>query len=304
MPRVASPLAAVRPAGGPIARLRGRLSPCAAKLEALPWAAALSFVAYGARIGVRVSDAAVLPEVVKRVPTGAVRTDDGTVDHLVSYVVGGQRPGERVRRFHALYAAAVRLQRTLHAAEALAALEQHLELAVAELAPRRLFVHAGVVGWNGRAILIPGRSLSGKSSLVAALLARGASYLSDEFAVVDGRGRMHPYPRPLSLRNADGSGVPTRADALGARTEDRPLPVGLVAVARYEAGARWAPRTLSPGHALLEMLSNSVTVRKRPEQSLAALERIALTAHSLKGKRGEAAETAELLIATVGETSR
>jgi hypothetical protein len=248
---------------------------------------------------VRVSDPAVLPCIESLLPTGAVQTRNERVDHLVSYVVGDAGPHGRVRRFNVLYAAARRFQRTLYAEEARGALEHHLELAVAELAPRRLFVHAGVVGWRGRAIVIPGRSHSGKSSLVAALLARGASYLSDEFAVVDGRGRVHPYPRRLRLRNTGTGGVAASLGELGARTEQRPLPVGLVVVARYAAGSHWRPRELSPGRAVLELLANSVTARKRPEQAMAALERVALRARTLKGSRGEAEDAADELIATL-----
>ncbi len=285
-----------RAAAGPVPRLRGSLSPCAAKLERLPWPAGLSFRAYGAKIGVRVSDPAALAEVEKRLPTGAVRTSDAVVDHLVSYVVGGEDPGGRVRRFHLLYAAAHRFSRTLYANETLSALEHHLELAVAEMASGRLFVHAGVVGWKGRAILIPGKSHSGKTSLVAALLAAGADYLSDEFAVVDRHGRVHPYPRPLVLRAGHPGGVPTSARRLGARTVEAPLRVGLVAVTRYESGGRWRPRPLTPARAVLELLAHSVTVRKRPEQAMAALERVALSARALKSARGEASETAARLI--------
>ena len=58
----------------------------------------------------------------------------------------------------------------------------------------RVFVHAGVVGWKGHAIVIPGRSRSGKTTLVAELVKAGAEYYSDEFAVLDAEGRVHPFP--------------------------------------------------------------------------------------------------------------
>ena len=70
-------------------------------------------------------------------------------------------------------------------------LESDLQLHVAEQARRRLFVHAGVVGWKGRAIVIPGRSFTGKTTLVAELVRAGASYYSDEYALIDSRGKIH-----------------------------------------------------------------------------------------------------------------
>ena len=80
------------------------------------------------------------------------------------------------------------------------AFESHVQLTVAEYAPRRIFVHAGVVGWKDRAILIPGLSHSGKTTLVDQLIRAGATYYSDEYAVLDARGRVHPYPRALGMR--------------------------------------------------------------------------------------------------------
>src|ERR687894_479249 len=50
-----------------------------------------------------------------------------------------------------------------------------------------------VVARGGRALVRPGPSLSGKTTLVAALVRSGAAYLSDEFAVLDPEGRVHPY---------------------------------------------------------------------------------------------------------------
>ena len=72
---------------------------------------------------------------------------------------------------------------------------------IAEVARNRVFVHAGVVGWKGRAIVIPGRSYSGKSTLVSELIRAGAAYYSDEYAVFDSRGRVYPFAKPLEMRD-------------------------------------------------------------------------------------------------------
>ena len=88
---------------------------------------------------------------------------------------------------------------------------------LAERARNRIFIHAGVVGWQGRAIVIPGRSFSGKSTLVAALLQAGATYYSDEFAVLDGRGYVHPFLARRSFPFADKR-PPSRRAAAPRRT--------------------------------------------------------------------------------------
>ena len=63
-----------------------------------------------------------------------------------------------------------------------------------------ILVHAGVVARDGRAVVLPAPPDAGKSTLVAALVAAGFDYLSDEAAVIDpGTLRCRPMPRPLGL---------------------------------------------------------------------------------------------------------
>jgi len=87
---------------------------------------------------------------------------------------------------------------------------------IAAASTRHLAVHAGVVG-RGGAVLLPGRSGAGKTTLTAACITAGMHYLSDELALVDlGCGKVLPYPKPLGL--ADERLVPAStvcADALG-----------------------------------------------------------------------------------------
>src|SRR5262249_55268360 len=68
-------------------------------------------------------------------------------------------------------------------------LRSDIDLQVAQHARDGLCVHAGVVGWRGYAIVIPGRTMTGKSNLVAALVRLGARYYSDEYAVIDDEGQ-------------------------------------------------------------------------------------------------------------------
>ena len=185
------------------------------------------------------------------------------VSRLYSLVVGGDGPRPGVRRFHLLYGDAARLARSREVGEVLEAFETDLQLYVAEMAPRRLFVHAGVVGWRGQAVLIPGRSFTGKTTLVAALVKAGATYYSDEYAVLDARGRVHPYARLLGIREHGALQRATKypVSTLGGRAGSKPLPVGLVIVSEYKAGARWRPRQLSAGKGALAVLAHTVSAR-------------------------------------------
>lgn len=175
--------------------------------------------------------------------------------------------------------------------------ETRLKIYVAEMARRRVFIHAGAVGWRGKAIIIPGRSMSGKTSLVKELVRAGATYYSDEYAVLDMQGRVHPYPQPLAIRNSwSFKQKKRRVEELGGVTGTRPLPVGMVIVSQYKAGTRWRPGELSDGQAVLELLANTVPARRKPEVVIPTLQKAVAEATVLKGARGEAKEIARLIL--------
>jgi hypothetical protein len=224
------------------------------------------------------------------------------VGRLFSLIVRGTKVGSNVRRFNILYADSVQLARSKDTDLVLETLERELQLYVAEYARRRVFVHAGVVGWRGKAIIIPGRTMSGKTTLVKALVEAGATYYSDEYAVLDERGRVHPYPKPLSLReNGDGRAKEVRPEDFGGTTGVKPLPVGLVVATSYREGAHWRPRQLVPGRAVMALLTHTVSVRRKPERALITLRQVVADALVLKGARGEAGEVAERLLARLTE---
>lgn len=268
-----------------------------AKIDRLGWADGISIMSYGLRIGVRVNDPEVLARVLPHLPPGWKPARSPIVDQLFSLRVGGASTSSSVRRYHLFYEGPSRMARTLERDELFESFEQRLQLFVAEWATRRVFVHAGVVGWKGRAILLPGRSHAGKSTLVAALVSAGASYYSDEYAVIDARGRVHPYPRLLSIRDGkEGSARRCPPEALGGRSGSGPLPVGLIAVTEYRSGARWRPRPLTPGPAALALLANTVPARTKPGVALATLQQVVTQATALKGWRGEAEATVETIL--------
>jgi hypothetical protein len=178
-----------------------------------------------------------------------------------------------------------------------------LQRFVALRAEGLVFVHAGVVAWRGRALLLPGRSGSGKSRLVAALVWAGAQYLSDEMAVLDACGSVLPYPRPLALRLADGSHQRLAAERLPSPPALRPVTTSCVAFVRYRAGARWSPRRLSAGEAFLGLLRHTMAARRRFDLAQALLRPIAASAHALSSPRGQAEAVAADLLRILEEAS-
>jgi hypothetical protein len=81
-------------------------------------------------------------------------------------------------------------------------------------------VHAGAVAGPTGAVLIAGRSGQGKSTLVLGLVRRGHELLSDELALLDRDGLVHPYPRAVHVRPATIGLIPELA-ALEARPRHR-----------------------------------------------------------------------------------
>jgi len=182
---------------------------------------------------------------------------------------------------------------------ALEVLDSRLRAHIALQAPDHIFVHAGVVGYEGRAIVIPGLSFSGKTTLVTELVRAGATYYSDEFAVLDDAGLVHPYAKPLSIRSDGPSQVDHAIETIGGTASVEPLPIGLVVVASYAPDAQWDPRRLSPGEAALAVLANTIPAQTRPEQAMSAITKAVTGAVILEGARGEASAMVPGLLASL-----
>ncbi|MCX7753023.1 MAG: hypothetical protein N2443_09175 [Blastocatellia bacterium] len=272
------------------------------KLDRLRWEAGLAIEAFGVRVGIRANHARALECVRSLLPPGWKLARTPVVEHLYSLILQEAQAEGRVRRYHLVYSGITRLARTFDLEEALRFFELDLHFYIAEAAPRHIFVHAGVVGWRGRALLLPGPRGSGKSHLVAALVRAGASYLSDRFAVLDRRGRVHPYPVPIELaRSTDGKLEKHAAEDLGGETARRSLPIGLIVFTRYRAGARWRPRELSPGEAGVELLRHVFSTAWMPQFVLGTLGALVERVPVMKSARGEAEEVAHALLALLEE---
>jgi hypothetical protein len=148
--------------------------------------------------------------------------------------------------------------------EAIASIEDHVA------------IHAGAVGWDGRAVLLPAPHDSGKTTLTAALTAAGFSYFSDEAALIEPSSReLVPFPRALWLepgsvaaldrflanndkRSIAGNGMSHVSPAdLGRGVVGRPSPIAHIVFPRYERGALTALTPLSRAAAVIELGRNA-----------------------------------------------
>ncbi|PYR87710.1 MAG: hypothetical protein DMF84_30935 [Acidobacteria bacterium] len=72
-------------------------------------------------------------------------------------------------------------------------------LALAAMRARYVLLPAAAVELDGKALLVIGRSRSGKSSVCARALAAGRRVLGDDHVIVDERATIFPFPRRLRL---------------------------------------------------------------------------------------------------------
>lgn len=157
-------------------------------------------------------------------------------------------------------------------------------------------VHAGTVAWKGRALLVPGGSHAGKSSLVAELIRRGASYYSDEYALIDEDGRVHPYPRPLLLRNGNPEQTPHLAAEFGAQVGCEPAPVRWIFSLQYRSGGGWNVAEVSQSVGLLSLLKNTPHVLGRSPAMIRSFQRAVANAANFVGERADVGEAADRIL--------
>jgi hypothetical protein len=218
--------------------------------HATPAARELAVDCHGVRVSVvDETGGGVCGRLRRRLPPNTTARDAGAP--AVRYIVRRAEASEGAGQvYHVLCGGEVRIRaRTVK--RVVASLRSEIDRDLAVHSREGLFVHAGVVGWRGRAILIPGRSMTGKSSLVAALIRCGAAYYSDEYAILDEDGRVHPYARAPVLRGRAPLAWPPSADELPGGVGEQPLPVSLIVSTTYRPGATWQPEAMYGARAVL-----------------------------------------------------
>lgn len=173
-----------------------------------------------------------------------------------------------------------------------------------------LDLHAGVVGRNGRCILLPAAAGSGKSSLTAALAHAGYEYFSDEVALVEpGTFRVRPVPLAtcvkstawdlmsryypelptLPIHRRDDGKVVRYVPPNPARTQKTPALVSHIFFPRYVEGMATQLRPLARSDALAQLMDQCLALRLRLNQGsveelirwIAGIDCYALTFSSL-----------------------
>lgn len=251
----------------------------------------LNFTAYDVKVGIRTNYKNFLSIIESRLPEifpklFNLRANDDFSDHLIEIK---QEENEKFT----IYKNHERVSLGSGFENLIKYCESHIRLTIAEYASKRVFLHAGVIGWKGKAIIFPATSFAGKTTLVAELIKQGAVYFSDEYAVLDSDALVHPFPKMLSLRGIidNYSQLDFPARSFGAKTATEPLPVGLILITKFDAlneAATLPPTILSPGAGFLETLAHAIPIRRNPVFTLNVLNKLVSRAIIAKTQRGEA----------------
>lgn len=177
-------------------------------------------------------------------------------------------------------------------------LDSQIRITIAEYAARKVFVHAGVVGWRDKALIFPGRSYQGKTTLVAALVKKGAEYYSDEYAVLSESGLVYPFAKMLSVRGIvdDFTQVDYPVESFGGKSGRKPIPPGLILFTEYKKKTAWKPKLLTLGQGMMEMLPHTIPIRRNPEYTLKVLNRTLNRVIIAKTRRADVSVSADLIL--------
>jgi hypothetical protein len=246
----------------------------------------------------------------------------GLASYLFSAISGEDRtlPGGTVARgFHSLYAQGMRIYHGLDP-EAMAGSLLHMMRSLAlDYLDEFVRIRGGALAVQGDGVLLPTPQTRPElPSLVAALVSRGAAYLSEEVALIDPvRRRLHPSPLPLLLDPSDVSRFPgvaqaapprgsrrasrgryaVPAEAFGVRTND-PVHVGWIVYLSFEPGAETRLEPSGGAWSLFGLSQSCANLDVWEGRGLALFRELVETAATSRLVIGSLEEAADLVMET------
>jgi hypothetical protein len=169
-------------------------------------------------------------------------------------------------------------------------------------------LHAGAVSRKGCAIMVAGASGAGKSSLIAWLLDRGYSYITDEICAVPGKkGAVIGLPRAVVVKSDARQAVERLAMFKGApriligtniaiaptdiaAMTDRSIPCGLIILPQFMAGSRLEITPLTAGECAFRLMACNLNARNLPDGGLGAIAALSSAAPCVTLRYGDYAQ--------------
>jgi energy-coupling factor transporter ATP-binding protein EcfA2 len=176
-----------------------------------------------------------------------------------------------------------------------------------------LLIHAGAVvaPETGDAILLPGGTGSGKTTLVAALISEGFDYLSDEAAAIDPVSNLvYPFPRALAFKQGSWEvvasiwkGVETiqldggignqrhvLPEDLRAACRAQPSPVRTIVSVKYESSSPTEIVRVSRAAAAVKLAEGALNLRTYRERGIELIGRVVRDAECYQLRSGDLRE--------------
>lgn len=269
--------------------------PLIKRFENIRWSAEIGFDFHGTKIGFKVEDAGLVEKVRRILPAGSFEIDFGEIkDYFL--LITGQETG--VNGFfwveNSIPEPAFEFDRFEETCWA--GIEVKILFTLAMVSPPKMFYfHAGAVAINGKGIVIPGRTFSGKTTLTKEFIRNGADYYSDDCALIDSEGFLHPYPIKLGIRNENERDYLDVAD-FGARAGIEPVKIDFFLFTQYKKGSIWMPQIKPLGQfsfQLLEHLFYPPSMNRKPAETMRLAARLAAETEVVESLRGESAEVVE-----------
>ena len=188
---------------------------------------------------------------------------------------------------------------------------QDLNLAAISHTRESILLHAGAVEIDGRVIVIAGVSGQGKSTLTAALVRSGFSYVTDELVIIDpSTGYVRPYLKPLDLGAESLKMLELDPDDEFVVDKKHVVPsevgevstggrVALIVILDPDAGELDEIETMGPVDALTKMLPNVFAETHDHPDSLDLLADLCASVPVIRMARRPIAENVEVIWATL-----
>ncbi len=231
------------------------------------------------------------------------------------------RDGKSLRRRYEVWADGVKRFTVWNVDEIVPHIEWAINWQIMLFHPRFYLVHAGVVEIDGAGVILPAAPGSGKTTLTAGLIARGARYLSDEFAMIDPETlRLQPYPkalcvkegsfevldrlgagmsgRPVFCKGKKGRVVLIRPDEVGGEVSEG-CPVRHIMFCQYAADRKPSITPISRADGVLRLVRESFTFLKFRASGIDLLTDIVRGAQCYELASGPLEETRDLVLHTV-----
>ncbi|MEM1246978.1 MAG: hypothetical protein AAGK22_11415 [Acidobacteriota bacterium] len=188
--------------------------------------------------------------------------------------------------------------------------DEQIVLALQHARPELLFLHAGVLEFRGRAVLLLAESGSGKSTTCLGLVRHGLGFFSDELAPYDAEsGTVTSFPRALCLKSEPPEGFGDDVQehrgryyaSLAPASFDR-LDLAALLFVRYDPANR-EPQlmSLSPAQATLRLAAQGLNLLAHDDFALDELSAMALSAPSFQLASADLGATCDAVLAELAQ---